>query len=203
MSYKIISLKKIVNSIGEEKSKKLLNTFKCEKNKDVEYFLREKAIEFSKQGISETFIVTTSYKGDEVIAGYFALANKVTKIKRGIFSNTTKRRFAKFATYDGINKCYTIALPLIGQVGRNFNNSYDKLIDGDLLLKLACDKIKEAQEILGGRFVFLECEDKTVLTDLYERNGFVCFGKRSLEKDELDKNTGSYLLQMLCDLSKK
>ena len=31
--------------------------------------------------------------------------------------------------------------------------------------------------------------------------GFVCFGKRNLERDERDKNEGEYLLQMLCDLS--
>jgi len=75
------------------------------------------------------------------------------------------------------------------------------LISGDVLLKLACDKVKEAQDILGGRFVFLECEDKPVLEEFYKSNGFVCFGKRNLEKDERDKNSGEYLLQMLRDLS--
>lgn len=75
------------------------------------------------------------------------------------------------------------------------------MITGDILLKLACDKIKEAQDILGGRFIFLECEDKDTLREFYESNGFVCFGKRNLEKDERDKNKGEYLLQMLSDLS--
>lgn len=71
-----------------------------------------------------------------------------------------------------------------------------------MLLKLACDKIKIAQDVLGGRYVYLECEDKPKLKEFYESNGFVCFGKRNLEKDERDKNSGDYLLQMLCDLSK-
>ena len=70
------------------------------------------------------------------------------------------------------------------------------------MLKLACDKIKEAQELIGGRFVFLECEDKSILEEFYESNGFVCFGKRNLEIDEINKNEGEYLLQMLKDLSK-
>ena len=69
-------------------------------------------------------------------------------------------------------------------------------------MKLACDKVIEAQNILGGKFVFIECEDKEKLKNFYESNGFVCFGKRNLEKDEKEKNSGSYLLQMLCDLSK-
>lgn len=81
-------------------------------------------------------------------------------------------------------------------------NGYDKLITGDILLKLACNKIKEAQELIGGRFVFLECEDKIKLREFYEDNGFVCFRKRNLEKDERKKNSGEYLLQMLRDLSK-
>lgn len=93
-------------------------------------------------------------------------------------------------------------MPLIGQLGKNYYNGYNDLISGDILLKLACDKVKEAQDILGGRFVFLECEDKPQLKDFYESNGFVCFAKRNLEKDERERNTGDYLLQMLCDLSK-
>lgn len=87
-------------------------------------------------------------------------------------------------------------------MGKNYNNGYNNLISGDVLLKLACDKVKEAQDILGGRFVFLECEDKEKLKEFYENNGFVCFGKRNLEREEMERNSGKYLLQMLCDLSK-
>lgn len=75
------------------------------------------------------------------------------------------------------------------------------MISGNILLKLACDKVKEAQDILGGRFVFLECEDEPKLKEFYEENGFVCFAKRRLERDEKKENSGEYLLQMLCDLT--
>jgi len=203
MGYKVINLKDIYNSLGETKTKEILKDYKCELNKDVEYFLKEKAIEFSKQDISRTYIVMSQYKGKNVIAGYFAITNKVTNIKKVTLSETKRKHLLKFAAYDKESKSYSIALPLIGQIGKNYNNDYNKLITGDILLKLACDKIKEAQELLGGRFVFLECEDKLKLEEFYESNGFVCFGKRNLEKDERDKNNGDYLLQMLCDLSKR
>jgi len=203
MGYKIINLKDIYKTIGEIKTKEKLKEYKCNLNKDVEYFLKEKAIEFSKQDFSRTYIVMSQYKGKDVIVGYFAIANKVTNIKKVTLSETKRKRLLKFATYDKESKNYSIALPLIGQIGKNYNNGYDKLITGDELLKLACDKIKEAQEVLGGRFIFLECEDKPQLEEFYSNNGFVCFGKRNLEKDERDKNSGDYLLQMLCDLSKK
>ena len=108
----------------------------------------------------------------------------------------------KYAEYNNDIKGYNIALPLIGQLGKNYYNGYDKLITGDVLLKLACSKIKETQDILGGRYVFLECEDNEKLRNFYESNGFECFGKRNLEKDELENTKGAYLLQMLRDLSK-
>ena len=185
MAYKVIKLKNIYNSIGESETKKILKDFKCNLNPDVEYF-----------------IVTSSYKSKDVIVGYFSTTNKAINIKNPILSKTKRKRLLKFAQYDNVFKAYTIALPLIGQIGKNYYNGYNTLISGDTLLKLACDKIKDAQDVLGGRFVFLECEDKPQLKDFYESNGFVCFGKRNLEKDERDKNSGEYLLQMLCDLSK-
>lgn len=202
MGYKVVNLKDIYNIMGEKETKEILKEFKCELNKDVEYFLKEKAIEFSKQDFAKTFIVTSQYKGQEVIVGYFSIANKVTSIKKNILSNTKRKRILKFAKYNNESNSYIIALPLIGQLGKNYNNNYNQLISGDILLKLACGKIKEAQDILGGKFIFLECEDKDKLKEFYENNGFVCFGKRNLEKDERDKNEGDYLLQMLCDISK-
>lgn len=202
MGYNVINLKKVYMAVGEDRTKEILSDFECSLNKDVEYFLKEKAIHFSKQSIAETFLVTSSYRNEEVIVGYFAIANKTTRLKRNVFGGEKKKRFLRFAEYNEENHCYFISLPLIGQLGKNYKNGYDKLITGDVLLRLACDKIKEAQEILGGRFIFLECEDKPKLKEFYESNGFVCFGKRNLERDEREKNSGEYLLQMLCDLSK-
>ena len=202
MGYKIINLKDIYNTLGESRTKDVLKDYKCDLNSDVEYFLKEKAIEFSKQDISRTFIVTSQFQSEDVIVGYFAIANKSTTIKKSILSNTKRKKLLKYAKYENDNKGYTIALPLIGQLGKNYNNGYNQLITGDILLKFACDKIKETQDILGGRYVFLECEDNQKIKEFYESNGFECFGKRNLEKDERDKNKGEYLLQMLRDLSK-
>lgn len=201
MGYSVLNLKNIYKAVGENKTKDIISNFKCSLNKDVEYFLREKAIEFSKQSLAETFIVISQYKKENVVVGYFSIANKVTRLKRNTLSGKMKKRFSRFAEYDQENHCYFVSLPLIGQLGKNYINDYNKLISGDILLKLACDKVKEAQEILGGRFVYLECEDKPKLKEFYESNGFVCFGKRNLEKDERETNSGEYLLQMLCDLS--
>lgn len=56
------------------------------------------------------------------------------------------------------------------------------------------EKIKKVQNEVGGRFVYLECEDKEQLRSFYERNNFKLFGKRTLDRDETDVS-GNYLLQ--------
>lgn len=53
------------------------------------------------------------------------------------------------------------------------------------------------QNIVGGKIVYLECEQKEALIDFYSRNGFVNFGLRTLDKDETDKLSGEALVQMI------
>ena len=66
-----------------------------------------------------------------------------------------------------------------------------------MLLSYACDTVKQAQALLGGKIVYLECEDKVRLLEFYRNNGFVDFGKRELEVDEKDDMEGKYLIQLL------
>lgn len=189
------------NAIGENQTKKILSDFSCPLNEDVEFFLKQKALEFLKMDISQTFLVSTNYKSESVIVGYFAITNKTTSINKKVLSKALSKKLSRFARPSEIDKnVYVMSLPLIGQLGKNFNNNYNTLISGDELLKMACKKVKEATEILGGKFVFIECEDNKKLKDFYESNGFVCFGKRIVEKDEKTSNGSNYLLQMLLDL---
>ena len=53
------------------------------------------------------------------------------------------------------------------------------------------------QNIVGGKIIYLECEQKESLIDFYSRNGFVNFGLRALDRDETDKLSGESLVQML------
>lgn len=50
---------------------------------------------------------------------------------------------SKFGQFDSTIKRYTISAPLIGQLGKNYANSYKDVITGDELLKFALDKVKE------------------------------------------------------------
>jgi hypothetical protein len=105
------------------------------------------------------------------------------------------KRISKFGQYDDELKQYMISSPLIAQLGKN--DEYKGLISGDVLLSYACDTVKQAQALLGGKIVYLECEDKVRLLEFYRNNGFVDFGKRELEVDEKDDMEGKYLIQLL------
>lgn len=198
--YRVVNLKMLIETVGEDKAKSILSDFSCPLNPDVEYFLSKKAIDFARQGWAQTHLVFASYKNEWVLVGYFALANKYIRISAkhlGKSSSSLRRRISKFASFDPVVKAYLMASPLIAQLGKNYTNGYNTLISGDALLMEACDKIKNIQIDVGGKFAYLECEDKPQLTDFYARNGFCEFDHRTLDRDETDKMDGTYLVQML------
>ncbi|QIB58586.1 N-acetyltransferase [Blautia producta] len=192
-----VNLAEMISEIGEDRVKAILSDFSCPLNKDVEFYIRDKAIVFAKQGWAATHLVFASYKDTLVLVGYFTLVTKVIMIYKANMSKTLQKKISKFSQPDVSMKRYIMSAPLIAQLGKNFNKGYDKLITGDELLKLACDKVKSIQTDVGGKFVYLECEDKPQLIDFYTSNGFVNFGKRNLDKDETDVMSGGYLVQML------
>ena len=60
--------------------KSSLQNFSCPLNADVEDFIRNKAIEFSRQRLASVWLVLASYRNEWVTVGYFALAQKYTHI---------------------------------------------------------------------------------------------------------------------------
>lgn len=197
--YRVVNLLTLIEEIGEDAAKNILSDFSCPINEDVEQFLRVKAIDFAKQGWAQTHLVYASYKERWVLVGYYALANKTICIKDKLMrtiSNTLRKRLSKFARYEQDAKVYVLSAPLIGQLGKNFTNGYNCLITGDELLYEAINKIKSIQLSIGGRFAYLECEDKPKLIDFYKENGFCEFMSRPLDPDETGIS-GVYLVQMI------
>ena len=66
MDYKIINIRDFYKE-SEEETLKVFSHFKCEFNPDIEKFLKNKSIEFSKKGIAETFLVIAELKNKDVI----------------------------------------------------------------------------------------------------------------------------------------
>ena len=196
--YSILSLSDIIDEKGEDFCREILSFFSCPPNPDVEKFLTKRsAIDFAKQSIAQTFLVYASYRGKNVLCGYFTIANKYIVVGSHSVSKTTARRLRKFAMPNISDDNLVIMAPLIAQLGKNYMNDYRKLITGDELLKMAIDKVSAAQRIIGGKVVYVECDDIDILKKFYEDNGFVIFGKRRLDKEERGEMNGSHLIQLL------
>ena len=191
------NLRDLLAELGEERTSEILSAFECPLNPDVQSFLREKAILFSKHGYASTYLVFASYQGSVVLIGYYALAMKAVVIKGSLLSSQWRGRLRRFAFYDSDLKQFTLSLPLIGQLGKNYAHHYDRLISGDDLLGIACETVREIQLMSSGKMVYLECEDVLPLTSFYERNGFFRFANRNLDGDELDLSQTPYLVQMI------
>ncbi|MFR8175795.1 MAG: N-acetyltransferase [Christensenellales bacterium] len=166
------NLRDLLAELGEERTSEILSAFECPLNPDVQSFLREKAILFSRHGYASTYLVFASYQGSVVLIGYYALAMKAVVIKGSLLSSQWRGRLRRFAFYDSDLKQFTLSLPLIGQLGKNYAHHYDRLISGDDLLGIACETVREIQLMSSGKMVYLECEDVLPLTSFYERNGF-------------------------------
>jgi len=64
-------------------------SFFCSKNKDVEQFLKEQSIEFTKKNQSVTYLLFAQKTWS--LLGYFTLAIKPISLKAEQFSNTAKK----------------------------------------------------------------------------------------------------------------
>lgn len=188
-----VNLLDLIEEIGEEKTLELLENFSCPPNADVEDFLKHKSITFARQRLASVWLIFASFKDEWCFCAYFALTQKHFHIDLTNLSSNLRSRIKKFANYNSEIKKYVLVAPLIGQLGKNFN--FANLITGDELLKIACDTVKQAQRILGGRIVYLEAEDVPALIDFYQRNGFFNFGRRKIDSDE--KLNGKSLVQFL------
>jgi hypothetical protein len=191
-----VNLSDLIEQLGEDRTKTILSTFSCPLNKDVESFIKYKAIEFSRREFAKTHLVFWHSENEKELIGYYTIAQKFFEISKEGLSKRVAKRLSHHGKYDRNSRKYIISAPLIGQIGKNFTEGNDCLISGDELLKMALDKIKSVQREVGGRYTYLECEDKPKLIEFYEKNGFVEFGKRNLDKDEKDIE-GQYLIQLM------
>ncbi len=196
-----INLNELVNQLEESDIKEILSSFVCDKNKEVEQFIKEKAIVFSAQGIAKTHLVYWSSSDEKwggkskELVGYYSIAPKTITIKKETMSKSKWKKICKHGDCLSVPGVCNLPALLIGQLAKNYHNGNDTLISGSDLLQLAIEKIKKVQAEVGGRIVYLECEDAPGLIKFYNDNGFTVFGKRKLDGDETNLK-GEYLIQL-------
>ena len=178
--FRIKNLIEYLEEQPEERVQKLLSSYSCPLNKDIEIFLHERSISFSKSSSARTFIVSTKDAGQAVFVGYFTLTLKSLVLEdfREVSKSLEKKIkwFSDSYQIGNARESRTIQIAsmiLIAQLGKNFANGANKLITGQQLLDVVIDEITEIQKAVGGRFICVECEDTPNLLNFYMANGFV------------------------------
>ena len=180
---------------GEPALVELLSGFSCPKNPDVERFLKNSAIEFTKKNQSVTYLVVSSE--DIRLLGYFTLALKPLTVRGEAVSNTTRKKLLRVSELDEKSDTYTMSAYLVAQLGKNFAEYEGEKITGEELLKLAWDKIKEIQYLGGGMVTFLEAENEEKLLSFYRDNRFSRFDTRQTTSSKDEPHELVQLLRLL------
>lgn len=179
----VININELINEDSQtgEDLEKIISSFSCPKNKELESFFKEKCVDFAQRGVSVSYFVISS-KDDELL-GYFTLTIKpLTVPNSNNFNRKTRKTIERFGTNN--EGSYTLPAYLIAQLGKNYTNQNNDKIEGKQLMQLALNKIKEIQNSIGGRVVFLEYADNEKLRKFYQENEFVEFGNRTTKEGQ-------------------
>ena len=158
------SLKEIIGTEDEVEFLKAINKFNCQ-DKEVEKFLKEKALEFDKRNKSRTYLLFENNNSDDItILAYFTLTMKSLKLNPAVSKSKIKKM-------DGFRSdIKETEAVLIGQLGKN--QDYKNQIDGKTILKTAIEIVYAVHNLIGGRIVFLECANHEKVVKFYEENDF-------------------------------
>lgn len=193
-----INLKDFIAEFKEEYVMSYLNEFDCVYNEDINYFLKEKAIEFAKRKFASTYLVFSKKNDEMLLLGYYAIANKTIVIKRSqIHSKNILKKINHFSIYNEELRANIMPLILIGQLGKNYKIPKNDAISGNDLMALCLEKVKTLQDMSSGKFVYVECENNRSLIEFYKKHGFVPFDKRELDKEEKNIFGDKHLIQLI------
>ena len=163
-------------------AEKLISTFRCPKNAEIERFLHHNAIDFARKRQAITYFVLDD--NDDVVA-YFALTHKAVKIDGSRLSKTVCRDLNRHAERDPDGEGYNASAFLIAQFGKNAAYNGEIALSGNELMARAFKSLKAAQHLVGGGIGYLECEDIPALLGFYgnDANRFREFGERDSKSD--------------------
>lgn len=183
------------DKVGEPELLRIISDFSCPKNPDVEHFLKNSSVDFTRKNQSVTYLVLDM--DDGALVGYFTIALKPLTVRDETVSNTVKRKIKRISEFDGHTKSYTISAYLIAQIGKNYTNDACKRITGAELLELAWSVIEDMQYMGGGMVVFLEANDEEKLLTFYQDNKFRQFDTRLTASNPENRHELVQLLRLL------
>lgn len=157
-----------------------------QKNKDIEDFLKNKAVSFEQNRITSTFLVVNDeqLKKDKfVLDGFFSLSISLLCLK----DDTAEDDKKKIRNQQQSSKGTNFPMYLIGQLARDVRT---KKGFGKEELLTAISYIKVAQDRVGGSLVCIDCKNE--LIDYYSTFGFKFLQKNKKKDANGDKLNRMY-----------
>lgn len=166
----------------EDKAQELISIFSCERDFDIESFLKERAILFEKLGKSRTFFIFDEDDDKFKILAYFTLALQILKVPEELLSGRKTKIFDGFNAKIKGEKITEFPAILIGQFGKN--DLFKDCITGFEAMQYCLGILLDGQARLGGRIIILECKNIPYLINFYGEFGFTKIQKE-YEEGEL------------------
>ncbi len=182
----VFSIPSMLDSVGEETVNDMLQSFSCvsegvQLNEEVEKFVKSSSVEFCKRKMSVTYFVNDE---DDRLAGIFTLTHKAVDIPAESMSNALKKIILRFAQLDQETSVFRASAYLIAQFGKNYSVVNGMGIRGTELMECTMSVLHDAQELVGGGLVYLECEEENNQAyDFYIKCGFKEFDHRYSQID--------------------
>ena len=145
--------------------------------------------------LATTYLVLSVENAE--LLGYFSIMIKPLVVKSEPFSNTVKRKLARFSEIDKNEQTYNLAAYLIAQLGKNYSDRAKERITGQELLEAAIMQTKLLQYQAGGMVAFVEADNKEKLLSFYENYGFKRFDTRETVSGEEETHELVQLLRLL------
>jgi hypothetical protein len=165
----MLSARSLGSFVGTEDEQDIIDAisnFSC-KDKDVESFLKSRAIDFERRNKSRSYLILDNDKlvnGEFIVLAYFTLSLKSLE-----FRDTLSK--SKIKEIDGFSKeVKGVAIALVGQLGKDEN--FARNMSGKEILNICMDFIFQVQTLIGGRHVLIECQDHDKIVDFYRNNSF-------------------------------
>ena len=168
---KCISIDEFLNIYNLKILTNLISAFRCDKNLEIEEYLKRNAIEFNKKHQAMTFILLDN---KNKINGYFSLSIKPITIKKNLLSKNRLKKLLRIANLTEEENEINPSAYLIAQLGKLSHSN----LNIDTIFAFINYYISEAQKICGGVVEFLESENNQKLINMYTARGFRIFNAR-------------------------
>jgi len=170
VDYILFSLSDLLENYDEGEIIEKFQDFHCEKETDLERFLKEKSCTYETSNVGRTFIFLNEKllsEGVFEVMAFFTTSQTSYDISR---MSQKKKRKVLGSAVPGRDSLNSFPAFLIGQIGRSDKYNSDQL-PGFKILHECYMQLKKVSEIIGGEHVILECREM-MFENFYRNQGF-------------------------------